>query len=445
MEAENYLASGYGVRQSIEARGSGFKRLQDIASVWQPSRLKGIQVAPEYGTPFLAATQVFDLRPAPRKFLSLNRTSDAAGRFVENGTILVTCSGSVGRAILSYGPHDGVLISHDLLRVSPENPKHRGWIYGYLRAGQTHAMMTAVKYGHIIKHLEISHLNALPIPEIADQKLDKFNSWLDQIQERRNTAHTILLQAEALYAATIGPVRTSQSISGFSAPASELFAKRRRLDAGHHSPSASAILRRFKKQGLTVAPLSEVTERVWWITRFKRIFGDEGVPYMSADELFSVNPPITKRVLLEQTENPDQFFAQPGWIMMARSGQVYGLNGSVALVAEQQQRAFLSDDLLRIIPRTDLIRPGYLYVALGHPDIGRPLVIRHAYGTSIPHLDPVDVETIPIPRLAPDVEKEIADLAEKAVELRAEADRIENEMAREADVILDDFAQGKSS
>ncbi|HYL11570.1 MAG TPA: hypothetical protein VEV41_00945 [Terriglobales bacterium] len=44
-------------------------------------------------------------------------------------------------------------------------------------------------------------------------------------------------------------------------------------------------------------PLNDVAERIWWLTRFKRVFGEDGMPYMSADDLFSLNPTITKRVL----------------------------------------------------------------------------------------------------------------------------------------------------
>ena len=95
MEAENYLEGGYGIRLAMEARQAGWANLGRLAKVWQPLRLKGIQVSRELGTPFLSATQVFDLRPAPRKFLSLNHTNHAASRFVTPGTILVTCSGSV--------------------------------------------------------------------------------------------------------------------------------------------------------------------------------------------------------------------------------------------------------------------------------------------------------------------------------------------------------------
>jgi hypothetical protein len=127
MEAENFLASGFGTRAAIEAKGAGWARLVDVARIWQPSRLKGIQVGPEFGTPFLAATQVYDVSPVPRKWLSLNRTSDHAQRFVDEGTILVTCSGSVGRATLAHTTIKGVLISHDLLRIEAIDPVWWGW------------------------------------------------------------------------------------------------------------------------------------------------------------------------------------------------------------------------------------------------------------------------------------------------------------------------------
>jgi hypothetical protein len=89
---------------------------------------------------------------------------------------------------------------------------------------------------------------------------------------------------------------------------SSLTSRRRRLEANYHHPQAAAILRQFKKLNLTTEPVSEVAERVWRMTRFKRIFGDDGIPYMSADDLFSLNPTVTKRVQFatrqKQPENP---------------------------------------------------------------------------------------------------------------------------------------------
>jgi hypothetical protein len=161
MEAETYLSSGYGIRMAIESKPNGWAYFHQLAKVWMPNRLKGILVSPEYGTPFFAATQVFDVRPIARKFLALEKMSGAKNCFVWEGLILVTRSGSVGRAALAHAPHVGVVISDDLLRVEAIDIKDRGWLYAYLLAPQTRLMTKSVHYGHIIKHLETSHLDAI--------------------------------------------------------------------------------------------------------------------------------------------------------------------------------------------------------------------------------------------------------------------------------------------
>jgi len=446
MEAETYLAGGYGLRLAMESRKVGLANLGGIANVWQPSRLKGVLVSPEYGTPFLAATQVFDLRPTPRKYLSLDKVRDADSLFVKPGQILVTRSGNVGRSTIAHEPHKGIIISDDLLRIEPKRGEAWGWIYAYLRSPQARAMMSAAQYGHVIKHLEVSHLNALPIPMLRDELLADFRSRASSLMITRDRVYDLVNEAERLFERSIGDVKTAADPEiGFSVRASSIIGQRKRLEAAFHSPTSTAILNRFVENGLVVEPLTKVTERVWWMTRFKRVFGDGGMDYMSADELFAQNSPITKHVLVEQADNPEAYFAKAGWILMACSGQTYGLNGSVALMTKRHERAFFSHDLVRIIPRKDCIRPGYLFTAMGHPKLGRPLVIRYAYGTSIPHLEPADIATFPVVRLGEQRESEIADRMEEAMRLRAEADEIENQLASDAEAIIDRFIAGDMS
>ena len=221
-----------------------------------------------------------------------------------------------------------------------------------------------------------------------------------------------------------------------------MFEGRRRLEASFHTTAATAILKRFKKLGLATEPLASVTERVWWMTRFKRVFGDGGVPYMSADELFALNPTATKRIMLEQAESPEDYYVKAGWLVMACSGQTYGLNGSIALMTEKHAKTFFSHDLVRIVPRTQSIRPGYLFMTLGHPTLGRPLVVRLAYGTSIPHLEPADIRQFEVVRLERELEESIANKVEEAIGLRAEADALDSELAADADSILERFVAG---
>ncbi|SOO32585.1 conserved hypothetical protein [Xanthomonas citri pv. fuscans] len=444
MEASTYLSGGYGIQLAIEAQQSQRVRLDELARIWQPSRLKGIQVSREYGFPFLAATQVFDVRPTPRKYLALDRTRDSDQLFVNPGQILVTRSGTVGRSILAYACHEGVVISDDLLRVDPVDPTVCGWVYGYLRSDQARAMMTSAQYGHVIKHLEPGHLGSLPVPVPSVRLAAEFDRIRVQIVRARDEAWKAQLEAEALLSSAVGRVTTvANAERGFSVSASEIFYGRRRLEASFHAPTATSVLAQFAKRRLKCELLSTVCDRVWWLTRFKRVFGDGGEPYLSADELFSLNTTGLKRVLVEQADNPEAYRVKAGWIVMACSGQTYGLNGSVSFMTEEHEQAFFSHDLVRIIPNLEAIDAGYLYTVLGHPELGRPLVIRNAYGTSIPHLDPADVAAIPIVRLGKERESEIGALMMHSVKMRAEAGVLERMISDKATREINIFLSGK--
>ena len=58
--------------------------------------------------------------------------------------------------------------------------------------------------------------------------------------------------------------------------------------------------------------------------------------------------------------------------------------------------------------------------------LGRPLVIRCAFGTEVPEIAPEDVQDLPIIRLESSVEDKIAELVESADDLRRQADQEED-------------------
>ncbi|MCY3959418.1 MAG: hypothetical protein OXG65_14145, partial [Chloroflexi bacterium] len=99
----------------------------------------------------MAATQAFDIWPTPRKWLAASKTPDLARRYVDPDWILVTCSGTVGNAIVTYSAHANRVISHDLLRVEIDNPETRSYVYAFLRTRFGRAMMRGSHYGNVIK------------------------------------------------------------------------------------------------------------------------------------------------------------------------------------------------------------------------------------------------------------------------------------------------------
>lgn len=441
MEAENFLASGYGIKISIEAR-EGWQALADMASVWQPSRLKGIQVSEEFGTPFLAASQLFDFRPVVRKWLSLDRTSGAKDRFVAHGTILVTCSGNVGRATLAQERQAGVLISHDLLRVNVYEAGYRGWLYSYLRAPKVRAMMSAAQYGHIIKHLEIGHLSRLPMPVLSAEHRQCFEEPVSELLALRDRALTLIHEAEARYERAVGSLPAGDSgEAGFDVSSTGLTGRRRRLEAAVHAPNIRA-LKAHLARGRAVETLSALGCSVWMPTRFKRVEAPDGVELVGSSDLFEINPDAGRRIADGDFGDEYEGRVQEGWLLVARSGQVYGINGCVAIATDLHEGKVVSDDVIRVVPGLR-IRAGYLHVALSHPTLGRPLLKSLIYGSSIPHLEVADLREVGVARLSEDEEDAIADLAEEAVRRLARANELENSCGDAADRVIEQFLAGE--
>ncbi|HYG98894.1 MAG TPA: hypothetical protein VD837_07165, partial [Terriglobales bacterium] len=329
MEAETYLSSGYGIRTAIESKPVGWQRLSNLARSWQPSRLKGIQVSRRFGTPFLTATQVFDVRPIPRKWLALAKTSQASDRFVPNGTILVTCSGSVGRPTLAGLAHKDILISHDILRVEALEPTMKGWIYAFLLSPQAREMMRSVHYGHMIKHLETSHLDALPVPCVDDSTAADFAARVATLVNLRNRGHQLTIEAEQRFQNALGSIDVSDwGEAGFTVAASQSFQGRRRLDAANHNPGAEAIYKFLAKHGKGFTTLPKAGYDVWVPGRYKRIPSENGVIYRDSADLLEVNPDLPKRYADCTFGDEHKGRVKEGWILVACSGQVYGIIGT---------------------------------------------------------------------------------------------------------------------
>lgn len=441
MEAENYLASGFATRLAIEGRRAGWKRFEAVASTWQPSRLKGITVSADYGVPFLAATQVFDLRPVPRKWLSLERTSDEARRFVSKGMVLVTCSGTVGRATLADKSLDRVLISHDLLRVEAKEESDRGWVYAYLRAPTVRAMMTSARYGHMIKHLEVSHLDALPFIEVAPEVSAELSTLAEAVVASRDRAYDLVRQAEDRFEREIAAgVGGSTAVAGFVVRASDAFGNGRRLDASYHNPIARAADEAVSSAGRTVQRLADLVERVFIPGRFKHVYGPEGIPYLDSAQILEVAPDIEKYVLSLRDERRAGYLVDAGTLLLPCSGQLHGIIGNVVLSGQWHENKILTNHIMRIVPKSrSAVRIGYLQAVIGHPTLGRPRVLRGAYGSSVPELSIFDMENMGIPRLSAQAETDIADAMEEAASLSARANEIEDQIAERAEGIVRAF------
>ena len=66
------------------------------------------------------------------------------------------------------------------------------------------------------------------------------------------------------------------------------------------------------------------------------------------------------------------------------------------------------------------------------------------FGSSVPELDPTEIQEFAIVRLTAPTESAIADLAEQSSAERARADVLEHQLATEAGALIDRFLAGST-
>ncbi len=445
MEGEAYLTGGYAIQHAIERGQTPFARLSTLARIWMPGRLKGIQVGAAHGVPFFTATQLFDLSPVPRKWLAPSHTRDMTERLVEPGWVLVACSGTdnVGDVTMSHATHQGAIVSHDLLRLRVNADADAEYLYAFLRGRYGYWMLRSSQYGSIIKHIEPEHLFGLPVPWPAAKSRRTLGGGIKDAFSHRDEAYRLIRAAESRYAAELG-VQPAESPdeAGYSVPSSEL-SDRRRLDGYFHNPAAQTAHAALKRSNRPFQPLSSAVDRLFGVPRFKHIYTREGTPYLDSEDIFKINPKVVKHIPAHGEGDGrrlrlEKYFVRRGWLLMACSGQLYGINGNVQLADSWHENKVISNHVMRIVPSAAKDAPpaGYLHTVLNHPTLGRPLVLRCASGTSVPEIAPDDLGRFPLPRLTLAAEVAISEMVVEASRLRMLADRLENEAVARVDAAV---------
>lgn len=433
LEASTFLTDGFGLRQRLEALASTVP-LSNLVDAWMPGRLKGYPVNEGRGLPYLSAGQVFESHPRVRKWLAEGMMKDSAGLRVDPTWILVSRSGEVGRVTAVYQEHMGKIISDDLLRIVPRDSRDYGWLYAYMKTPTFFSIARSSQYGHMIKHLEPEHVLDMPVAMPDPDVRRAIARDAEDALVSRQTARSLQAQADDAYARLINPRDTPVRDSDFAiVSVSDVLSGRRRIEGQFHRADVLQVENMVRHAGHDAQPLADIVHSVTVGARFKRYFGANGTPYRSASELFDVNPAVNKRIYSALLPSPEKYMLREGWIIMACSGQTYGLLGRTMVLTENHEGVFGSHDLIRVVPDQARARTGYVQTALNHVEYGRPRIVRYASGTSVPHLDPSDIREVLIPRFDAEQENEIAELSDEATRLSAEADRLETTAVQAAE------------
>jgi type I restriction enzyme S subunit len=110
-----------------------------------------------------------ELDPTDKRYLSFMQHDKRIKEqlTIHHNMILVTCSGTVGKVAIVPKHWDNWSMTHDIIRLVPENGME-GYAYIWLQSVYANRLIEAKAYGSVVPHIEISHIETIPVPLLKD-------------------------------------------------------------------------------------------------------------------------------------------------------------------------------------------------------------------------------------------------------------------------------------
>ncbi|MGN8629834.1 N-6 DNA methylase [Lactobacillus amylovorus] len=197
-----------------------------------------------------------------------------------------------------------------------------------------------------------------------------------------------------------------------------------RFDAWYYDPHKNKIVKKLEDSVgngdvIEIQSLRDVALDIFYPGRHKRNYVEpskDSVPFYSGTQILQARPYDLK--YQPRDYKPAQHhFVKKGWILVTRSGST----GRVVMVGDNLDNTMVTEHVIRVIADPQQIDPYYLYAYLSSTKIGKTLLDRGIYASVVDHISPQFVASLPIARLKPEKEKEIANKMKKSLELEEKA------------------------
>jgi type I restriction enzyme S subunit len=199
----------------------------------------------------------------------------------------------------------------------------------------------------------------------------------------------------------------------------------RRLDCGPYV--SGAIEARELLSQMSTTPLMELTtghkDGIYNGSPFIRNYVDDenhGVPFLTTSSLLQAD--LSNLSLLSKRDAHSRRLSfleiKPAMTLITCSGSI----GRMTYARADMEGIWSNQDIMKVVPDPDQIKPGYLYAYLCSR-FGVPLVVSGTYGAIIQHIEPQHIADLPVPRLG-DVEIEAHRLVQQAADDRVKASRL---------------------
>jgi type I restriction enzyme S subunit len=161
----------------------------------------------EHGVPFLGSSAMLQADLSNLPLLSRKAALSHRLRFLrlEEGTTLVSCSGTIGRTVYVRPDMAGMWSSQHIMKVVPNTDLiSPGYLYAFLSSRFGYAQLTAGTYGAIIQHIEARPIAKLQVPRLPDSAEEGIDRLVAEAADARTKASVLLKTAQSLLFQRLG-------------------------------------------------------------------------------------------------------------------------------------------------------------------------------------------------------------------------------------------------
>lgn len=452
LDATYYAREGFAARRALSECGFELKRLDDIVQdIFILGRFRRIYATDSNaGWPYLSASEALTFRPVSNRWIAKDYAPRKSKKhFAKRGWILMSCSGTVGRAVIATKRLEAFFLTHDLARIVPKGSPPVGYVYAYLSCWIGQALLRKDQYGSAIKHLEAHHIAGVPVPLVGESQRQTIHDQVARAYSLREEANDLLDEADEMLHSELGLQRFDESLvpylpvarqetAGLAMPHPRAFVTRvselaERLDASYHVPIARTAVGLLGELKYQPSELKDLAQQVIVPPRFKRVYvpKEHGVPFLQGSHVAMMKPYDLKYLSRAHTKRLDRWIVRAGWVLVTCSGTV----GRVSVVSSFQDRWAASQHILRIVSAQDRSHPGYLAAFLMTP-YGRHQVAAKVYGAVVDELTENDMAAVLIPQAPLELQTRIGKRVVSAFEKKDEATEVEEAAIRRLETLL---------
>jgi len=431
MDASYHASPGLHASRLLKLSGVLTNRLDRVCQpggIFIPGRFRRIYVDdPEHGYRWLSPSDMQKADLSGLGYVSRKYTSDLDALRLHKGWILLSRSGTIGNLVYVRADMDGLIGSDDIIRIVPDPGQiPPGYLFAVLSSSLLVSLIQQKTYGAVIPHIEAHHVVDLPIPRLEPAQEAHVHQLIEQAAELRVQANQAIQQAREMVEQEVGFSTYSKKFDhAYTVDSARLdFHSPYRLDSFYYSGYCAEALRTLQQYSGKIAQATAVGFSFYNPPLFKRMFAQDGHPYMSGVDFYNLRP-TTNRYLSTKQPNVDLYLVRRGTILMQNAGQRYGLITTPMMVTKYLDGVAVTSDVIRV-NHPDLIENGYICALFGS-GFGRRLALRYSYGTSIPRLDVPEFSKIRIPWPASNLRRLIGQMVVEAYEKLERANELEDQ------------------